>query len=180
MARRKRVSAAALAVRWYITPQAVHDLVKRGKLTPPGPDGLFDFELALAEYETNVQPRANDRDPATPPAEPGDDADGAAVAAVSPSYRDAKSRIALAQALRLEMELRRDAGELLVAAEAKDFLRDAVTVFRVEAEQLPSRLPAQIAALGADEARIQALLTERVEDLLHGIDRRIAELVGAA
>lgn len=173
MAGRKRVSVPTMAVRWYVSPQAVHDLIKRGKLSPPGPDGLLDFELACAEYEAHVRPRA-DADAAVPA---GTDAEAdAALVSTSPSYRDARARLAYIQAERAAMELRRDSGRLMVRTDVEACTRDMATIYRTGVEDFANRLPSQLAALGADEARIRALLADEGERLLRSIADRFAEL----
>ena len=96
----------------------------------------------------------------------------AAPAVQGPAYTDAQDRDRHYSAELKRLQLERETGALLVAAEVLDAVTDAATRLRAGVEAWPARLAPQIAAMGGDEARIRALLTDHVQqalaDLAHG------------
>src|SRR3546814_11381106 len=51
-----RLNGAQLGAMLDVSRQAVSAAVKRGTISPPGPDGLFDAKRAVREWMTNSNP----------------------------------------------------------------------------------------------------------------------------
>ena len=89
------------------------------------------------------------------------------------SYLNARAKSEHFKAESAELEYRKAAGELMVAAEVVAALSDAATALRNRLESLPDTLAPQLAA-EKDEQQIRALLAEYVEhtlsDLAHGFE----------
>ena len=89
------------------------------------------------------------------------------------NYLNARAKSEHFKAESAELEYRKAAGELMVAAEVVAALSDAATALRNRLESLPDTLAPQLAA-EKDEQQIRALLAEYVEhtlsDLAHGFE----------
>lgn len=124
-------------------------------------DGLVDFEASLARIKaTSGAPER-----AAP-----------AVQGVEFAKAQDRERFYSAELKRLEYE--REVGRLIVRADVEAVVADMATVYRSGVESLSDRLPAQIAALGADESRIRALLADEGEQLLRRVADRFSRLHG--
>lgn len=105
----------------------------------------------------------------------------AAPAVQGSDYQDAADRDKWYAAELKRLEYERAVGALLETPDVLAVIADVSTTVRVRFEQWPDRLAPQIAALGADEHRIRALLAEQVqaafEEMARGFER-IAKLSG--
>lgn len=135
------------------TRQAVADLVKRGKLTAIG--GRIHLALGMAELE-RVRSKV-------PTAHEGDTPAG-----VGPgnTYADSRAQSAFYAAQMARLDYERLVGGLLVRGEVEGAFTDAIITIRSEVESWSLTMPPRLAALGADERAIGALLRAEIDRLL--------------
>jgi transcriptional regulator with XRE-family HTH domain len=121
--------------------------------------GRVDEAASLARIQetTAVQSRASDP-------------------AVSPAGRSDRDRQAFYDAEKSRLDLEERVRRLRDAAEQDAALADAAVVFRTALETWPERLTPDLAAMGGDEARIQAFLADEVEAVLGELSRRFAAM----
>lgn len=122
-------------------------------------DGLVDFEASMARIKaTSAAPER-----AAP-----------AVQGVDFARAQDRERFYSAELKRLEYE--REVGRLVVRSDVEAVVAGMAAVYRAGIEAMADRLPAQIAALGADEPRIRALLSAEGEQLLRRVADRFSRL----
>lgn len=121
-------------------------------------EGLVDFAASLER----IQATTGAPERASPPAQ-------------TSGYQAAMTRKALADAEMREMELARKQRKLLPADEVHAVVDDCAATIRTTLEGWAARLPAQLAACGADEARIHACMAYECDALL----RRMHEALEA-
>lgn len=166
------ISIADFARRVGTSRQAVHSLVKRGRLTSFGSPPRLHLELALVEYG-RLRPRS-------PNAASDPDEDDPADAAPRPgiAYQAARARREEAEAALAQMRARRAAGELLLAAEVFAVVADVGATLRSELESWTHRLAPLLAPCAGDERRVAAVVaveTERLQSRLSAIFAALAE-----
>lgn len=102
---------------------------------------------------------------------PGDDEPDAD----NPDYQRWKARKERAAALREEIRLGEEAGELIRRADATAVVSNAFTVLRTDLEALPDSI-APVLAGESDEGRVRVLLSEEIEHALGNLSTTIAKL----
>ncbi|MCX8003436.1 MAG: hypothetical protein N2688_00520 [Burkholderiaceae bacterium] len=122
-------------------------------------DGLVDFEASLERIRQTTQ--ALER---------------AAPAVQGVQFADARSAREYYEAELKRLEYEAAVGKLLRTDDVDDAVADVSATYRAGIEALVERLPAQIVALGGDEARIRALLRDEGEHLLRRVSERLARL----
>lgn len=123
-------------------------------------DGQVDFDASLARIrQTTGAPER-----AVP-----------AVQGVAYSTSQDRERFYSAELKRLELE--RETKKVLEAADVAAVVADAGAIFRAGVEAWRDRLPPQLAALGADEQRIAAMMADECEQLLRRVSERFGALV---
>jgi hypothetical protein len=128
-------------------------------------DGLVDFAASLARIgQTTGAPER-----AAP-----------AVQGITYSTSQERERFYSAELKRLELE--RETKKVLEASDVASVVADAGAIFRAGVEAWRDRLPPQLAALGADEQRIAAMMADECEQLLRRVSERFEALAsrGAA
>ncbi len=115
-----------------------------------------------------------DASPAAPRVEPDDEAfDGGDEG--SPDYQRWKARKERAAALREELRLGEEAGDLVRRADAVAIVAQAFTSVRTAFEALPDSIASTLAG-ETDEARVRTLLLEEIEHLLGNLANEIGAL----
>lgn len=92
-------------------------------------------------------------------------------------YQSARALREHYQALRAEMDYRREAGRLVDAAEVAAVIEDMLTTLRQVLESLPVTVGSMLAA-EQDEARCVALLRDEISRMLRELARRAQQLKG--
>lgn len=120
-----------------------------------------------------VAPAAEQGGAVVPPKDPQDpdepDSDE------SPDYQRWRARKERAVALREEMKLAEEAGELVRREDAAAVVASAFTTLRTTLESLPDSI-APVLAGEADETRVRALLTDEIEHALGNCATEVAKL----
>lgn len=98
----------------------------------------------------------------------------AAPAVQGEAYAGAQDRERFYTSELKRLEYERAIGKLLDAEQVDAAISDAAAIFRAAVESWAHTLPAQLASLNGDEARISALLLSEGEQML----RRVAEAFG--
>lgn len=93
--------------------------------------------------------------------------------ALPPPLRAHRDRKEFYDAENARIDLEERLGKLMSAVEVLDAVADAAAMFAGQLEVLPDRLAPQIAALGADEGRIRALLADVLEGVRHDMVARL-------
>lgn len=143
------ITAAELGVYLGLTPARVNGLARDGRI-PRRDDGTFNPRAAIYAYVQSVRTRGS-------------------TLAANPELNEQKVRLAAASALKIELQNRRAAGELLAAAEVEREWADMLRTVRAGVLSLPGRIgqrigkatPADLAAI-TDECR--AVLGELAGD----------------
>ena len=125
--------------------------------------GLVDFAASLARIKATSG--ATER--AAPPVQ-------------GKAYSDAQDRERFYSAELKRLELERETRKLLPAAEVDAVVDDAAAIMRSTVEGWRDRMPAQLAACGADEQRIAACLAVECDALLRRMSDKFAGLAAAA
>lgn len=113
------------------------------------------------------------------PAAAGEPASDENLAAISPSYADARAKREHYQALESKRAYEVAIGKLMDAGEVASAVSAATTTLRTRLESLPDVLAPQVIGI-ADEARARALIAESIEHALDEASRHFAELARAA
>lgn len=109
-------------------------------------DGLVDVQASLARIQATTEAVERASPPAVPPPQRAD--------------RDRKEFYD-AENARLDLEER--LGRLMRAEQVLEAVADAGALFAAQLDALPARLAPELAGLGGDEGRIQAVLAEALE-----------------
>lgn len=118
----------------------------------------------------SVTPAAEQGGAVAPPQDPDEpDADE------SPDYQRWRARKERAVALREEMKLAEEAGELVRREDAAAVVASAFTTLRTTLESLPDSI-APVLAGETDETRVRALLTDEIEHALGNCATEVAKL----
>lgn len=96
----------------------------------------------------------------------------------SDTYKTARAKREKIEALRAELRLKQEAGELVFKADVQQVLVSAFTEVRAGLEELPANLASEI-AMTSDVGHARALLTGEIERLLEHLSRRLAGLAEA-
>jgi len=124
-------------------------------------DGLVDFEASLQRIKgTSGAPER------------------AAPVVQGISFRDNQDRERFYSAELKRLELERETRRLRLASDVDSAAADVGTLVRAGIEAWRDRMPPQLAALGADEARIAAFLRSECEQLLRRLSDKLATLAG--
>lgn len=121
--------------------------------------GLVDFAASLARIKATSGAPAR-----------------AAPEVQGPAYSDSQDRDRFYSAELKRLEYEREIRKVLPADEVDAVVDDVAVSIRVAIEGWRDRLPAQLAACGADEARIHALLTYECDAVLRGMAERFGAL----
>lgn len=176
------------------TRKSVHLAVTSGRIDAFGPEKLIDPGLADRQWAENTRVRAaNDSGAPALPSAAGDlvdqaaahpsataagegDATGAAPPSslsTDPSYQDARSRQAQADARMAELKLAEQEGQLVRIDQVRAELASKLAPVREALLQIPARLGPLIAAQ-TDAARIQTLLEIEIHQVLAPLARMVA------
>jgi hypothetical protein len=183
-----------------VTPAAVYQAVKRGKITPVNTSygkQLINSETVLEEWRRNTQRRTNgprdlasrteraQRDnprPLRPAAErmnpnrstatPSTGAPRASQTAEHvPDYEDSRARTEHLKAELLELDRKQKLGQLISAAEVEASWSKLVTSARTKLLSIPSKAKQRLPDLDLDAINLLTdLIRESLEDLANGID----------
>lgn len=171
----ERIGMRELARRLGCAPSHVHKLKMRGVLVF-GEDGLIEEETAWGAIEAARDPQkdyvreryAGNRPEAPPPPgqSPGQVSDNS-------TYHRAKAAREAIEARRAQVELERLMGELVPVADVKREYFAIVREMRDALLALPDRV-AQVLAIESDPRGVHRVLSEEIEQVLHGLSREFS------
>ncbi len=163
----ERIGMRELARRLGCAPSHVHKLKMRGVLAF-GEDGLIEEEAARGAIEAARDPQkdyvreryAGNR----PEAPPSSD---------NTTYHRAKAAREAIEARRAQVELERLMGDLVSVADVKREYFAIVREMRDALLALPDRV-AQVLAIESDPRGVHRLLSDEIEQVLHGLSREFS------
>ena len=134
---------------------------------------VLDFDECDRQWEANVIKRESDQDRTKAPASASGGVDARAPGEPS-NGQDPNSKPMTPhqrrehwQAMREELQTRKDDGELIPRADARQLFLDSITMARAALEVMPIRLPDRLVGLTAPAMRI--ILAAEIETILRGL-----------
>jgi len=138
----ERITQAQLARELGVSPPAVTKAVQSGRIKPPGSDGKLNRVEAIADWKANTRPGANQTtDAPREKRKPGGQT----------KYSSARARKEHALAQLAEINLKKQQGQLVEAADVDRAALDLAAILTGKLEALPARVAGDLAHKTAAE-----------------------------